>query len=374
MSLPIPEFKILLYGPELPPAGVRCRARFEKGGLAIQGGGRNINVVAERISLQTGGYDGRQWLITWMGASGRMTAMLQGDDAVDAFIRVAPREISADLLRTRRALGRDKRRFRFGMVLLVILLSLPLLLLGGVWLGGDSLSRWAAEQVSPDQEKRLGDLAFAQMRVGLRLVESGPAHDAVERIGLRLAGGDNRLRYEFHLALDDQANAFALPGGHVVVYSGLLKTMACDDELAGVLAHEISHIHKRHSLRGMIHSLGWRAVLGVAAGYYGVEVWGDIARILGEQVYSRDMEKEADLGALFILRRAGLPPDGLGRFFARMTENETLSLHLLSSHPSSKERLAAIREAMAGQPPYPNQSMDVDWPAVLADLADQDVK
>jgi Zn-dependent protease with chaperone function len=374
MSLPIPEFKILLYGPDLAPSGVRGRARFEAGRLVVLGGGRDISVAAERLSLQTGGFDGRQWLVTWLGASGRMTAMLQGSDAVDAFIRLAPKEVSAELLRTRRNLGREKRRFRFGMVLLAALLVLPLLLLGGFWLGADQMSQWAVEHVSPAQEKRLGDMAFEQMRPGLRLVESGPAQDALERVGLRLVGGEQRFRYEFHLALDDQANAFALPGGHVVVYSGLLKTMGCDDELAGVLAHEISHIHQRHSLRGMIRGLGWRAVLAVVLGHYGVGIWGDMATTLGDLEYSRDLEREADLGALQLLRRAGLPADGLPRFFERMASKEQAPPQMLSSHPASVERLAAIREAIARQPPYPNRSMDIDWPTLLAHLADLDVK
>ncbi len=374
MSLPIPEFKILLYGPDLPPSGVRGRARFEADRLVVQGGGRDISVAASRLSLETGGFDGRQWLVAWQGASGRMTCMLQSKEAVDAFIRLAPDEVAGQLTRTRRALGREKRHFTLGMALLLLVLALPLLLLAGFWVAAEPLAGWAAAQVSQVHEKRLGDVAFAQIHDELRLIETGPAQDAVELIGLRLSGGEPGFRYQFHLAHDDQANAFALPGGHVVVYTGLLKQMTCDDELAGVLAHEISHVRLRHSLRRLIQGLGWRVVLVAALGT-GSQGWmGDLLHTLGELHYSREMEREADLGALDLLRRAGLPAGGLARFFERLTQESGQFPVLLASHPANAERLAAIRDALTEHGPYPNQSMDIDWAAVLANVADEDVK
>jgi hypothetical protein len=129
--IPTPEFKVLMYGPGLPPAGVKARAHFEPGVLVVQGKGHWYTVHADRISLKTGGYDGRQWLISWYSPSGPMTAMLQGEEAVDAFIRLAPDEVSGELHRVRRTHSRREWVFRSGMALLGLLLLVPLLLLGG---------------------------------------------------------------------------------------------------------------------------------------------------------------------------------------------------------------------------------------------------
>ncbi|HNF88058.1 MAG TPA: hypothetical protein PLL19_01920, partial [Thiobacillaceae bacterium] len=82
MSVPIPEFKVLLYGPGHPPAGARARARFEGDCLAIRGKDQVYLIKPGQLGLKTGGYDGRQWLLTWDSPEGALTAMLQGEEAV----------------------------------------------------------------------------------------------------------------------------------------------------------------------------------------------------------------------------------------------------------------------------------------------------
>ncbi|HNA28836.1 MAG TPA: M48 family metallopeptidase [Thiobacillaceae bacterium] len=369
MNVPIPEFKVLLYGPGHPPAGARARARFEGDNLAIRSKDQVYLIKPGQLGLKTGGYDGRQWLLTWDSPEGALTAMLQGEEAVDAFIGLAPPAMADILERARQALGRGAWRFRLGMVLLMLILGLPLLGLGAFWLGADRLSIWATEQVSSEHEKALGDMAFSQMAKSMRLIESGAAHDAVETMGVRLVGGSMRFPFQFHLAEDDQINAFALPGGHVVVFTGLLRSLGDADELAGVLAHEISHVRARHALRGMIRSLGWRATLAVALGQYGGGIWGDMASQLGDLGYSRELEREADHDALLLLRRAGLPAEGMARFFERLAKSEKASPALLSSHPASAERLRAIRDEMGALGPYSSRSLDLDWAAVLHAVA-----
>jgi Zn-dependent protease with chaperone function len=366
--LPTPEFIVLIYGPDLPPSGVRGSAHFEPGVLVVQGKGHWFTVQSDRISLEVGGYDGRQWLISWHSSAGPVTAMLQGDDAVHEFIRVAPPEIAGKLRRAWKVHAHRNLRFRLGMALLGLVLLLPLLALGVFWVNADRVSQWVVEQISLEQEKKLGELAFEQMRPKLKLIERGSAPDVVELIGVRLTGGSQKYHYRFHVAEDPQVNAFALPGGHVVVFTGLLRSAQSADEVAGVLAHEASHIRLRHALRNMIHALGWRAVLGVALGDYSGGIWGDMARELGELSYSRDLEREADLEGLVLLRRAGLPPEGMASFYERLAKLEKAPPPLLSSHPAGMERLAALREAIESQGRYTSQSMAVDWAGVRREL------
>ncbi len=372
--LPVPEFKVLLYGADLPAAGLRARAHFEPGVLVIQGRGRWFTVQASRITLKIGGYDGRQWLISWYSPSGPMTAMLQGEDTVDTFIRVAPPEISEELRRVRTTHSNREWKFKLGMAILGLVVLAPLFALGLFWLYADDLSQWAADQISVEQEIRLGDKAFGQMQTRLKMPEAGAAHDAVELIGVRLTAGGNKYRYHFYYAEDPQANAFALPGGHVVVFTGLLRATESAEELAGVLAHEIGHVEMRHSLRKMIHGLGWRAVLGVALWDFSGGIWGDMAGELGRLSYSRDLEIEADREAVKLLRRTGLPAEGMARFFERMERQGKAIPALLSTHPSDLERQAALTEMVGGLGHYPSQPLGIDWNGVKRDLARRNAK
>lgn len=372
--LPTPEFKVLLYGADMPAAGLRARAHFEPGVLVFQGKGHWFTVQASSISLKTGGYDGQQWLIAWISPSGPMTAMLQGDNTVDIFIKVAPPEVSQQLRRVRKAHAHRERKFKLGVALLGLVLLLPLLMLGVFWIYAAEFSEWATDQISIRQEVRLGEQAFAQLRPSLKLTEEGAAHDTLELIGVRLTGGGNAYRYRFHLAEDSQVNALALPGGHIVVFTGLIRAVASADELAGVLAHEISHVERRHALRNMIHGLGWRAVLGVALWDFSGGVWGNMARELGALSYSRDLEFEADREGVKLLRRAGLPAEGMARLLERLDRKGQSKPTLLSSHPGGPERQAALDDLVGGLGYYPSQPLDIDWNWVKRDLARRNVK
>lgn len=372
--LPIPEFKVLVYGAGLPSAGLRARAHFEPGVLVIEGKGHWYTVPADGIALKTGGYDGRQWMIGWNGPSGPMTALLQGDDTVDIFIRVAPPEVSAGLRSVRQESSLRERRFRVAMAVLAFLALSPLFALGLYWMFADGLSRWAADQIGVQQEVRLGEMAFGQVRRSLKLVEEGEAHDAVELIGVRLTAGTGRYRYAFHVARDPQVNAFALPGGHIVVFTGLIQATESAEELAGVLAHEISHVERRHALRSLIHGLGWRAVLGVALWDFTGAIWGDMAGELARLSYSRELELEADREGVNLLRRTGLPAGGMARFFGRLEARGEAPPALLSTHPTDLERQSALTELVGGLGDYPSQPIAIDWDRVKRDIARLPVK
>jgi Zn-dependent protease with chaperone function len=364
MGIPIPEFKILLYGPSLHPAGVRARARFEGGVLAVSTHNGSFQISPDLITLRTGGYDGHQWLITWPAQEGTYSAMLQGEAALEAFIYLAPPRIGRQLRRARNSQALLGRRFILGLVLLALV---PLLALGLYWANADRLSQWAVSHISLEQEQKLGALAYAQIRPSLNLLEHGPVPTVVEAIGQRLTA-ESKYRYQFHVADDPQINAFALPGGQIVVYTGLLKAADSAGEVAGVLAHEISHVEQRHALRNMIHALGWRAILGVALGDFSGGLWGGMAARLGSLSYSRELEGEADLEGLSVLRRAKVAPKGMETFFTKMAKKENAQRYLLARHPAGEERLAALRAAIAQQPHYAINPLDIDWKQVKSEL------
>jgi predicted Zn-dependent protease len=320
----------------------------------------NLIVAVDALRLHTGGFDGRQWRLEWQ-ADHAVAAIAFDADSLDT--GSLPPTLARQVERARADQRRRRVRLRLAIGLALLVLALPVLLLGVFWWQADPIAGWAASQVGTEQEARLGDRVFAQMRPALKLVETGPALDAVRGIGMRLTRG-SAYRYDWHLADDPAVNAFALPGGHVVVFTGLLRATGSAEELAGVLAHEAQHIEQRHSLKNLLHGLGWRALLGLALGDLSGSVWAGLAEQMGSLGYSRELEVQADAGGLLALRRAGISPDGMLRFFARLEDKDAGQIELLSTHPASAHRRQALERAIAAQGRAVSAALPYDWPAL----------
>jgi Zn-dependent protease with chaperone function len=357
-----------LFFPGLAPGGVAVTARFAGPTLVIEGEGVNRRVPTLHMRVALGGFDGRQWRLEWpLETGGTAALLLPPADAAQLWLDTAPAHLRDQTAHGRRRERAGRRRLRLALAAFALLLLLPALLLAGFWFNADRLAGWAAGRVSPAQERRLGELAFAQLRPGLRLVEGGPAAEAVAAIGGRLSAG-SVYAYRWYVADSPEVNAFALPGGSVVVYTGLLRAAGSAEEVAGVLAHEVQHVELRHSLRSLIHALGWRAVLAVALGDLSGGVWGGLAERLGNLGYGRDLERQADLEGLKALRRAGIAAHGMPAFFARLAAREGGGIALLASHPASAERMQALQRTIAAQGDYPAAPLPYDWTTIRVGL------
>jgi len=325
------------------------------------------SVAAAQLDISVGGFDGRQWLLAWDAPEGRFTLLLPPGILDGGLLQALPAELAGRFEQARRQQGRVGRRFRLAAGLLALLFLLPLLLLGVFWLNADRIAGWAASHVSLEHEVRLGELAFAQMEAELKLLPDGPMPAMVAAVGNRLTAG-SAYHYQWHVAVDPQVNAFALPGGHVVVYTGLLQAAESAEEVAGVLAHEVQHVEMRHSLKNLLHSLGWRALLALALGDFSGGVWAGMAERLGQLGYGRDLERQADLGGIAALRRAGIAPEGMASFFAKLARQEGRQVELLSSHPATEDRMHALWQAMAVQGAYAASPLPYDWRGLQASL------
>ena len=188
-------------------------------------------------------------------------------------------------------------------------------------LHADRIALAAARRVSVDQEAKLGEQAFAGMRAALDLEDSGPALDAVRALGIRLMQG-SQYDYCWYVSKNAQINAFALPGGIIVVNSGLINATRRPEQLAGVLAHEIQHVEQRHSLQAVIKDLGLRSLWILATGDAGGSLMGRAALELTALTFSRDAELQADARAFDTLVGNGVDPDGLTEFFRLLTQHE----------------------------------------------------
>lgn len=243
--------------------------------------------------------------------------------------------------------GRQRRltagRAAAWTVLAVVVLFPLLLLLVFVW-QSDRIAGAAAARIPIAQEVALGDHAFAQMRPSLDLQDSGPAYDAVKALGERLTRG-SKYTYRFHVAKNEAVNAFALPGGIVVVHTGLIDATRRPEELAGVLAHEVQHVELRHSLRAVVKDLGLRGLWMLVTGDVGSGVLGRAALELTSLTFSRDAEEQADQRGFDVLVANGIDPSGMANFFIVMAEKAgPTPPPLLSTHPASEDREQALRE------------------------------
>lgn len=362
------EFDILLFSPSAPALSERARACFRDGALLING--ERADVTLAEIGLTLGGFDHKQVFLFWHsekeGEEGRWAISPIDENALAQLRASAPEPLASLLRGAARDISRKQHRSRFGLGVLGLILLLPLLLLGLVVWQSHAIAGWAAGHISLENEQQLGELAFKQATAGMTLRQGGVDADAIREIGARLTQG-SKYTYQWYVAEDSSINAFAVPGGYVVVNTGLIQAADSAEEVAGVLAHEVQHVELRHTLKNMVHSLGLRAALALALGDVGSTALGDMAATLGELKFSRDLESEADKNGLAALKRAGIAPQGMVSFFDKLRKQEGATPPaLLSTHPASEARMQILQAMVREQGSWPAQRLPYDWSIIKA--------
>lgn len=159
----------------------------------------------------------------------------------------------------------------------------------------------------------------------------------------------NDFAWEVKLIDDAEVlNAFVTPGGYIYVYTGLIQYLDSEDQLAGVLAHEIAHADLRHASRQMTQKNSLSTVLLVTGGVAGTDLLTDIGASLVSLKFSRAFEKEADRMAIRILCATNYQADGLAGFFEKLESNGNGRLPaFLSTHPNPGKRVEKIKKSAA---------------------------
>ncbi|MFZ5512586.1 MAG: M48 family metallopeptidase [Pseudomonadota bacterium] len=364
------QFSGRLFGPALPGAGVAARGRWDGEVLRVSAGVVEVSAPAADIRIDGAGFNAERVRVSWHSPEGAYALFLEQPSERAAFNASAPAPVALQLAAAARKGRRVEARLRLGWALLGLFLLLPFLALGVFLWQADPVAGWLADRIPLEQEARIGELTLAQVRTQMRLADSGPAAEAVRAIGGRLTSG-SRYKYRWYVAERPEVNAFAAPGGVIVVFAGLIRAADSPEELAGVLAHEAAHVELRHSLKSTIKGLGLRALLALALGDFANTVAGDLATHLTEMKFSRDAEAEADREGLRRLVAAGISPHGMPAFFDKLAKEEggaAPALSILSTHPASAERMAALRAEIAALPPRSYEPMGVDWAAVRKSL------
>ncbi len=225
---------------------------------------------------------------------------------------------------------------------------------------GDPL-RPGFNQFSKEQDIEIGRQNAAEVRKQVDIVDNQQLQNYIKQIGQRLAQQPeaDSYPYEFTLINEPSINAFALPGGPIFVHSGLLDASDNEAQLAGVLAHEISHVALRHgtSQASKAQMIQLPAVLaGAVLGNGGALAQiGQVGVGLGLEAlitkYSRAAEKEADALGARIMAKAGYNPLEMARFFEKLAaEGGSRPPVFLSTHPDPGRRTELVQAEMATFP------------------------
>jgi predicted Zn-dependent protease len=217
--------------------------------------------------------------------------------------------------------------------------------------------------LTDEQGMILGLEAYQEVLSSERVVQSGPEAEMVQRVAERLvnAVGDAGTGFEWHVSLvqNEQPNAFCLPGGKMIVHTGILPITQTENGLAIVLGHEIAHATLRHGSQRLLRSqvaetLLQGAAVSVSLGDMSVEQQRAVLGALGIGAkvgallpFSRGHESQADERGLLYAARAGYDPREAIRFWQRMAEaNQQQAPEFISTHPSHGTRIERLEAFM----------------------------
>ncbi|HET7130799.1 MAG TPA: M48 family metalloprotease [Gammaproteobacteria bacterium] len=230
--------------------------------------------------------------------------------------------------------------------------------------------------MSKDREAQIGRGVMVQLRNAGVVIDDPQLTEYLGSLGSQIASHANNgdFRFNFFFVNENQINAFALPGGYIGVNSGLLLATDNENELAGVLAHEISHVTQRHlarsaydtqrtsiaSMAAMLAAL----LLGAATdaggqALEGIAIASQAAMAQRQLNFTRSNEIEADRVGMKVLSEAGFDPNGMGTFFEELSKRYGSTVEfvpaILQTHPVTTERVAEARERARQLPKVEHQ-------------------
>jgi Zn-dependent protease with chaperone function len=218
--------------------------------------------------------------------------------------------------------------------------------------------------VSKQQQEQIGRQAMGEVYKQMPVLpDSSPETEYIRRLGAKLLAGipqQYSWPYEFHVIPQKDINAFALPGGPIFVHIGTITAADNEAELAGVLAHEMSHVYMQHSIKQMKKAQWTQGIAGVLGALLG-NVGGAVGTLgqLGAGIaggvltmkYSRDDEAQADAVGAIIMYKAGYDPRYMAQFFQKLASMGGSGPQFLSDHPNPGNRQQAISQQAENWPP-----------------------
>jgi Zn-dependent protease with chaperone function len=349
---------------------------------AIQGGrsGAEITLSPRGISACTA--EGDNFVLSYSecrieigGFSGRMVFCRNHDKSLTIFCedRSFPRELlqaSSGLLDEQLSDQLKQRRsatWRGRGIGVTVLVGIVVLIVGA-YLGIRAGARAAIRAVPVSVDKQIGSLAFDSMDLGGPEINDPVVVEAIQVMVDRLEphAALDGMEFEVHVVDAQMVNAFALPGGTIVVFTGLIAKADSANQVAGVLGHEMAHATLRHGMQRIGQSLGLAAAVSLLLGdTQGLVAAGaELFQLASINSYSREQENAADAEGVRMLHAAGIDPAGFTAFFQTLKDEHGELPGVaswISTHPQHDDRIAAIEEQLASLPDREYILLEIDW-------------
>ena len=374
------EINITLYGPEQPVGGQAMHCVVEQDEIHI----RTLLAVhihtikLSELQASVVGFDHNQLQLSWQHQAVDCSLIPIGSDEQKRLFAALPKNKIPGLQKWKHATQSQSWVWKgvlytFG----VVVIAFGLL----VW-QYDRVTTWAANQVSMKTEKNIGESVLKSLNAKQNFLSQGEAVKVVKDIGQKITAG-SRYQYQWFVSKDPAVNAFAIPGGIIVVNAGLLKLVDSPNELAAVLAHEVQHVEERHALKNMMNSAAMATVMLAVLGDANAFVLL-MAHQVSTQYFNRQVEADADLKGIQLLHSKNIAAQGMSSFFKKLNaevngeqaaDNEKPDdkpsevTSWFSSHPDTLIRIQLIEQYIASHPC--NTCTDLSWNkvALRADIA-----
>ena len=221
------------------------------------------------------------------------------------------------------------------------------------------------ERVSRDTEENLGDLLWKKISNSEQVIENPEIQQPVDSLVQLLCNANGiKRKVQVHIIRSNELNAFALPAGHLVVYSGLIAVCDDESELLGVLGHEIGHMERKHVMKKLTKEIGLSVLISAGTSGKGSAPVRQALKVLSSAAYDRGLEADADRSSVQYLLKAGADPEGLALILDKITaqqETQPEYTEWLSTHPDTETRVQAIRKSLEGKHYTKNHLVDTSY-------------
>ena len=227
---------------------------------------------------------------------------------------------------------------------------------------------FGVDKLTKSTEEKLGDMIWKSYSATTTEETNYIVINTIDSIVNKICNANDidSSTIKVHVIQKDEINAFALPGNHLAIYTGLLQDCDNADEVAGVIAHELAHMQKNHVMKKLVKEIGMGAIISLTSGSGGTV--SEILHLLSSSAYDRKLETEADITGVDYLMNAKINPEGLAQFLFRMATSEKdmpKAVYWISTHPESEERAKDIMARIrVSKKKNFTKSSDQDWSLV----------
>ena len=210
---------------------------------------------------------------------------------------------------------------------------------------------FGVKKITENLDEQLGDVFWKSYSAEMVEVKDTKIVEPIQQMVSNICSDNNipPSTINVHVVENKEINAFAMPGRHLVVHTGLIGFADKQEEIAGVIAHEIAHIESGHVVKKLGKEIGLSILMNLTLGDIGGEVVRNALSTITSTAYDRSLEKEADLKAVDYMEAAKMNPTYLASFLEKLDKQSQTPevLQWVSTHPDSKERVRYIKEKIA---------------------------